>query len=168
MGPGRFVQFSEGVGPGVSECGQPRQGIPEGATLDSTSPAAEPEELVRDVLQSGETIISYLLVRSKARFSIDCGNSIIPSTMARATNAAGEILPQEFFDRVLPNWIVMQRHLSQLALARASVSRQNELSRAKQLENNRLERELKTMSIAAAPIDGSPSAPEAAPIAATT
>ena len=29
--------------------------------------AAEPEELVRDVLQSGETIISYLLVRLESQ-----------------------------------------------------------------------------------------------------
>jgi hypothetical protein len=122
--------------------------------------AAAPEELVRDVLKSGETIITYLILRLE--------NQILDRLRefdANFDHGEGEILPQEFFDRILPHWIEMQRHLGQLALSRASVSRQMGLVRAKQLENDRLERELKTLSTSAVPIDGSPSAQEAVPTA---
>jgi hypothetical protein len=122
--------------------------------------AAEPEELVRDVLKSGETIISYLLLRLESQILDQLRE--FDNTL---DNAGGDILPQDFFDRVLPNWIQMQRHLGQIALSRATVSRQIELARAKQLENNRLERELSTLSTSVAPIDGSQSAQDTAPSA---
>ena len=123
--------------------------------------AAEPEELVRDVLRSGETLIAYLILRFETQI-IDR----LREFDDRSDHNRRDFLPQEFFDRVFPNWVEMQRHLGQLALARASVSRQMGLARAKHLENDQLERELKeleTLPTSAVPIDGSQSAQEAAP-----
>ena len=68
-----------------------------------------------DVLKSGETIIAYLLLprESDSRPTAEIRH--------RGPSERANIVPQEFFDRVLPNWIDMQRHLGQIALARASL-----------------------------------------------